>query len=400
MKRRILVVPGFVVDTYSEIERSYVELCASPHPDIEFLWLASDISSAVNSFRWPENRAALKEPVYVPRLRERGIPYVVAKISRFNGLANLRLFRKLLNEHRVDAVYTHFGFERFWAALCAKLLGRVTIWNEHWYSMGTRYVRAKRLFYRLCVDDFIAVSRFIAGTLPQGCRVHVVPNAIRAAGRRGGPRESCAELRRRLGIPAERTIVLMVAGFRPEKRHALALHVCRAVLAARDDVAFVFVGDGATRPAFLERVAGLGLGGRVIAPGHVVNVEDYYAAADICMLTSHREPFGYCVLEAMREGLPMVAFDGGGPAEVIRHGETGFLVQEQCAAAFARKILDLVENPAERRRVGAAGRRAVAHAYDRDAWIRTLNRTLRDIVIGHDAGSTAAGGAPREGTGP
>ncbi len=85
---------------------------------------------------------------------------------------------------------------------------------------------------------------------------------------------------------------------------------------------FVFLGDGPLRPAFLEKVRASGLHHRVHAPGHVHNANDYYAAADLCILTSYYEPFGYCVLESMRFGVPLVAFDNGGPAEVIRDDDT------------------------------------------------------------------------------
>ncbi len=50
---RILLVPGFVADTYSEIERSYVELCAQAPEGVEFVWLVPDISSKYNSFAKP-----------------------------------------------------------------------------------------------------------------------------------------------------------------------------------------------------------------------------------------------------------------------------------------------------------------------------------------------------------
>lgn len=129
---RVLLVPGFVVDTYSSIEQSLVELCAKPDPDIEFLWLVPDISCKYNRFSRPQNRHTLNEPVWVPHLRHNGIPYVVGNISKYNLLANFLLFREISRQNQIDAVYTHFGFERFWAAFLGKLLGKVVIWHEHY----------------------------------------------------------------------------------------------------------------------------------------------------------------------------------------------------------------------------------------------------------------------------
>lgn len=374
----VLVVPGFVVDTYSEIEASYVELSARNDPELRFLWLVPDITAKDNLFVSDANRELLSEPVWVPRLRENGIPYVVGNIRRYNIIANLKLFRRLFREHRVDAVYTHFGFERFWATLLAKLWGKTTIWNEHWHSLGTKRVLFKRLFYRLFVDDFVAVSRFIGGTLPRAARVHVVHNAMRAS---GVPRaESRDEVRTRLDLPRKRPTILMVAAFRPEKRHGLALEICRQVWRENRDVLFVFLGEGPLRRAFLESVRAAGLERNIRTPGYVANVNDYYAAVDLCMLTSHNEPFGYCVLEAMIHELPVVAFETGGPGEVLQSGETGILIRDGDAFAFSRALLRLMGDGPGRRRMGEAARRAVETQFNRESWISSMRALLRQII--------------------
>src|SRR3989337_1806901 len=87
----ILFVPGFVADTYSEIEQSFVELCAAENKNMEFLWLMPDISSNYDNFARPESRATLKEPVYVPHLRSNKVSYIVGTISKFNVIENLLL---------------------------------------------------------------------------------------------------------------------------------------------------------------------------------------------------------------------------------------------------------------------------------------------------------------------
>jgi glycosyltransferase involved in cell wall biosynthesis len=175
----------------------------------------------------------------------------------------------------------------------------------------------------------------------------------------------------------------MVAAFRPEKRHMLALEVCKRALKVRNDLDFVFLGEGDLRVPFLAKVKDSELDGHVIAPGHVDNVEDYYAIANVSILTSHYEPFGYVVLEAMRHALPIVAFNSGGPSEVIRNGETGFLAREGDVSEFTQTLLDLAENDELRATIGEKARQAVQQEYNREIWIKRLNATLRDIVVGH-----------------
>lgn len=383
MKKTILFVPGFVVDVYSEIEASFVELCAQPNPFVDFVWLVPSITSPLNRFASPENRERLQEPVWMEALRRNRIRYVVGDIHRLGVLHNIRLFRRLFREYQIDAVYTHFGLERFWAAFLGKLWGKTTVWNEHWHSLGNPFGGAKAVFYRMFVDAFISVSEFITTTLPRGIPTWTIRNAIRVEPI-GHPPDSSrgAAGRASLGLPADGPIVLMVAEFRPDKRHMFALEACRAISERYADTNFVFLGDGALRTEFMRRARAQRLG-RVFSPGHVHNVADYYAVADVCILTSHYEPFGYCVLEAMKHGVPMVAFDCGGPAEIIVDGKTGMLVAESASAReFADTVSGLLADDNRRTELGQQARDAVRRDFNREAWIRRLVSVLSSIANG------------------
>lgn len=374
MKKRVLIVPGFVVDVYSEIEASFVELSAAGNNDIEFVWVVPEISNPHNLFSRQENRGCLREPMYVEHLRRHGIPCIVANISKYNPLQNWRVFRQIFRRWSIDTVYTQFGYERFWAAFFGKLWGKRVVWNEHWCSLGTRYVWPKRIFYRWFIDEFISISRFITSTLPPTAAVHTVLNAIQPSARVDLSDAERTTLRARLGLKAQAPVVLMVAGFRPEKRHALALDICEQVQRARPDTQFVFLGSGTLREPIMAQAAARGLS--VIAPGFVDNVDDYYRATDVCMLTSHYEPFGYCVLEGMKFGLPVVCFNNGGPAEVIRDGETGVLIPEGDAEQFAREILRLLADASARRQLGEHAQHAIATEYSRRVWIARIKQVL------------------------
>jgi glycosyltransferase involved in cell wall biosynthesis len=187
--------------------------------------------------------------------------------------------------------------------------------------------------------------------------------------------------RRGVAIDTRARVVLMVAAFRAEKRHTLALEICKRIIETRRDVVFVFLGAGPNRQAFISEVRSLGLEKNIIAPGHVDNVDDYYTIADVSMLTSYCEPFGYVVLEAIQHGLPVIAFDNGGPGEVIHNGETGILVPEGDIEGFSRCLLELLDNAKLREVIGEQGRLSVEQDYDRTRWIRRVNTILANAVL-------------------
>jgi glycosyltransferase involved in cell wall biosynthesis len=119
----------------------------------------------------------------------------------------------------------------------------------------------------------------------------------------------------------------------------------------------------------------------------------FLAAADVVVLPSVREQFGQVLVEGMACGLPGIAVDSHGPSEIIRHGETGWLVDPDDCAGLANALVEAVNRPAERRRRGAA---ALADAGARFAW-PALARDVADVYEAARGGGTRpepAGGLP------
>jgi glycosyltransferase involved in cell wall biosynthesis len=111
----------------------------------------------------------------------------------------------------------------------------------------------------------------------------------------------------------------------------------------------------------LERLRrDLGLGDRLRLVGFRDDIETLFGAADAVTVPSTRpEPFGLVAVEAAVAGLPVIAAAHGGLPEIIRHEETGLLVEPGNPDALARAIRALVDDPG---RAGALGAAAAADA--------------------------------------
>lgn len=378
--KNILLVPGFVVDTYSQIEASFIDLAACEDNNIRFIWLVPSMDSKYNRYANVIGQEQLEEPLYVRYLRENGIEFYTGNISKYNMISNLILFCRVFKKYNIDAVYTHFGFERYYSAFYAKLLGKKTVLNEHWNSLGTRFTGIKRLVYKLFIDYYISVSDFITSTLPQNGNIITVKNGLQLKKTNILDENEKVGIKRELGLATDKTIILMVASFTDIKRHDLAVKILKDSINKRKDIQFVFLGQGELYDNIRDSIKEELLNGYAVMPGHVNNIDRYYSIADMCMLTSIGEAFGYTVLEAFNYCLPFIAFSSGGPAEIIKDGFNGYLIQPENTVDFTERILDLVENGEKRRQLGENAYKTLKSEFSRDAWIINMKNAFYKIL--------------------
>jgi glycosyltransferase involved in cell wall biosynthesis len=156
----------------------------------------------------------------------------------------------------------------------------------------------------------------------------------------------------------------------------------RLVTSGRDDGArFVLVGAALfgedDYAAEIERRAAA-LGGRAELLGFRPDIAAVLTELDILVHASVTpEPFGQVVIEGMAAGLPVIATDGGGVREIVRHGEDGLLVPMGDAAALADALAGLLADPARASRLAVAGHRAVRERF-------TAARAAREVEAVYD----------------
>jgi glycosyltransferase involved in cell wall biosynthesis len=107
---------------------------------------------------------------------------------------------------------------------------------------------------------------------------------------------------------------------------------------------------------------------------------DFINASDLLVHASVNEQFGQVLVEAMACGLPVVAVDRGGPADIIDHGNTGWLIPPDDLGALAEAMIFAVNEPAARRRAGEAARHEAQRSYGWDAIGTRLAGIVRDSV--------------------
>ncbi len=144
----------------------------------------------------------------------------------------------------------------------------------------------------------------------------------------------------------------------------------------------VVLGDGRQRAACERLCRKLGLSEKVTFTGYVSPpaLRSYYLQASVFAVSSlWPEPFGMSGLEAMRFGLPVVAFDAGAISEWLHDGDNGYLVPWKDTALYARRLEQVLRDKDQARQMGVRAAASVRQ-FEADVQLPTLERVLQSVI--------------------
>jgi glycosyltransferase involved in cell wall biosynthesis len=301
-----------------------------------------------------------------------------SKVDVWRWLPLLQLLR---NGH-IDVVHAHKFGSNLWAALLTpRGLGKpVLIAHEHsWsYEGMLRRVVDRELIARRA-DAVVAVSptdrqRMIELERIPPRKVVYVPNGIPDS-----PLGDHEHMRRELDLAPSDPVVGTVCGLRPEKELETAIRALGKLVPHHPGLRFLVVGDGPERIR-LERVADE-LGVPTTFLGHRPNdeVPDLLAAMDVLVLSSRFEGMPLAVLEWMAAGKAIVASRVGGIPAMVEDGMEALLVPPRDPVSFADAIGRLLDDPAERERLGQAAQRRQRAEFTFDQTVAQLENLYESL---------------------
>jgi glycosyltransferase involved in cell wall biosynthesis len=144
------------------------------------------------------------------------------------------------------------------------------------------------------------------------------------------------------GIEAKHHII-HVGGFSFEKNHERLLYIFKSVLEQLPDTHLHLLGEGPKKEAIQLLAQSLQLNDKITFYGWISNPLDYICKAGVLVLPSVIEGLPGVILEAMSCKVPVVAYNVGGIPEVVKDGQTGFLVEKNDEAVFAQTIVKVLK---------------------------------------------------------
>ncbi len=185
-------------------------------------------------------------------------------------------------------------------------------------------------------------------------------------------------VRSELRLEPDTPTVGVIARLDPMKGHRCLLLAVPLVLRAMPRTRFLVAGEGFLRDELTRLTVHMGLQSSVCFLGLRSDVPDLLAALDVLVLPSKEgEGLPNVLLEAMAAAKPVIATAVGGNAEIVVHGQTGFLVRPEDPAALARSITQVLRDPYMARTMGRTGFRRVTSVFS----MRRMVQGTQDLYL-------------------
>jgi glycosyltransferase involved in cell wall biosynthesis len=181
---------------------------------------------------------------------------------------------------------------------------------------------------------------------------------------------------------------LAVGRFVAKKGPQLTLHAFSQVLERRPDARLVMIGEGGLKSPCMHLARAMGIDGSVDFGGARPHSEVVRRMRSARAFVQHSvrpengdsEGTPVAVMEAGAAGLPVVASAHAGIADVVQHGETGFLVEETDTRAMAEYMIALADDPALATRLGQKASERIRAEYSFDVSIARLWKVIHDAI--------------------
>jgi len=325
------------------------------------------------------------------RIRIITLPELVRRIYPYYDLKAFFILIRIFRRERPHIVHTHTsktGILGRWAAFLAGV--PVIIHTPHGHIFWGYFGRLKTRVYILLEKISALITDRLVMLTEQEKRdhlgVHVAPEekftVVHSGvdlGRFKKVIVDPSEMKRKLGIPEDSLVVGTAGRLTPVKGPEYFIQAAEEITAVRQDIWFVFLGDGELRDQLEAMVEQLGLKENVKFLGWRQDVADVMSVFDIFVLPSLNEGMGRVLIEAMVLGKPIVASNIGGIPDLVIDGENGFLFPVGDVGALADGINRLIQSPGMRKKMGECGKNR-AGDYSANAMMQKIDRLYVELL--------------------
>ncbi len=318
------------------------------------------------------------------KCQEAGIPIVEFNDAKWAYPFSILKLATWMKKNRIQVVNTHSSRDGWIVGLAARLARVPLILRSRHIDVDypnrfvSRIAFGKVPHAVLTTSERISMRLIDELNLDEKC-VLCVPTGIDIEMFKP---QVTGKLREELNYPPSTKLVGVVAVLRSWKGHHVLLDAAKNLSASHPDLKWVLAGDGPIRELLERRILDEGMNGYVHLLGHRTDVSNVMASLDIVVLpsTAH-EGIPQTLLQAMAMGKPVIGTRVGGIPEIVKNGETGYLIPPQSADDLARAVDHLLKSPDWMREFGQKASDYVKHHHSVDHMIQQIEKIYQQFLL-------------------
>jgi glycosyltransferase involved in cell wall biosynthesis len=308
---------------------------------------------------------AFKPPGYINPL----FSLKAAKLIRERGIEVVHLHRS-----QDLALFAPINIPKVLTLQIQSSLPKRDLWHCWIYSRTRRILTISRLMREQALKSLPVKDE----------KVHVLHYGI-AADEVYAERGDRSQTRQQFGIPEDAFLIGLIGRLEASKGQDVLLRAFASIAPKYPQARLLLAGEpppeGKGHDGHLKDLAlKLAISDRVHFIGFQAETPPIFAALDLFVLASKQEAFGLVLLEAMAQGVPIIATRAGGVPEAIENGVNGILVSPGDPSELAGAIERLMRDAEERRRLGHAGFQIVRGRFGMEAHLSALERHFEEVI--------------------
>lgn len=262
---------------------------------------------------------------------------------RQSGFLSVWRVSSIVKKYHIDIIHANSGAAGIIAAGVKRNTSVPVVYTAHGIlgNMEKEYV-IDQLDQIICVSEYVRQDSLARG-------LHENHLLVRYSGidteRLTANEEERIRLRKEFGFDKDTLVLAIVSRIKnlEHKGHGHLLSILDKC-GRKENWKLLVIGKGNGLPLLKTKIRTMHLSDKVLCLGHRTDVEHLLNAADLTVLPSRFETFGLVLAEGMAMGKPAIAFSVGGTPEIVKNGETGFLVEKDNEKELYERIKQLDNN--------------------------------------------------------
>jgi glycosyltransferase involved in cell wall biosynthesis len=307
----------------------------------------------------------------------------IKKLPQLNDFRNIYLLIKLLKKRGISIVHGHGAKGGIYSRLLAKFINAKSIYTPHGGSLHSMYgflayiyAFIEWLMYfltnKVVFESEYSLNMYKAKIKKNSHKYVVNLNGVKIA-------ESNTSINFKQKTEGNEIKLASFGALRKIKGLDIAIKSIKPLIDKGLNIKYYIYGEGEEKENLKKLCEQLEIQMHVFFKGDISNSTSVMKGFYAVLQPSHHESFGYTLIEAMAEGVVVIASNTGGMKEIIVHQENGLSFESGCSLQLTNNLNDLIKNPELYKKLVEQGKKTVIEKFNEASMLKNIDRIYKEL---------------------